>query len=117
MIVARVNSIKEETHTLMDLQDLEVLIINTMGEDTWNAIKYFTESKVEKLNNELLDKKEEAECDDSIIFNLRAGIRDEIEVLNELITYIDDSARLNRIKMITELHGIIQRLEDNEGYL
>jgi len=51
-LVSRVKSIKEETHNLMSLRDVENLVINTMGEDIWNAIMYFVEEDAEEKEYE-----------------------------------------------------------------
>ncbi|RXM68381.1 hypothetical protein [Clostridium tetani] len=116
MIVAKIKSIKEETHNLMEIRDLEDLVINTMGEDTWLAIMDFTQSKVEELEEEIKYLKEDSKSDDGQLYALRGGIRDEIDVIEKLTTKIKESKRLDRNLLIKELQGCIKRLENNEGY-
>lgn len=117
MIVARVNQIKQETTTLMDLRDLEAIVINTMGEDTWNAIMYFTEKRIGELEEDIRYTQSESKGDDHTMYCLRSGIREEIDSLEKLITKITEAKRLDRRAVLKELHGVIKRLEDNEGYL
>lgn len=117
MIVARVKQIKQETTTLMDLRDLEEIVINTMGEDTWNAIMYFTEEKIAELEEDISYTKAEERYADHTMYCLRSGISEEIEALEKLITKITEAKRLDRRAVLKELHGVIKRLEDNEGCL
>ncbi|QDY21953.1 hypothetical protein CGQ39_13625 [Clostridium botulinum] len=116
MIVARIKSLKEEPHNLMDIKDLEDLIINTMGEDTWLAIMDFTQSKVEELEEDIRYMENDSKSDDSTIYSLRLGIREEIETLEKLINKVNEAKRLDRRSVINELRGSIKRLENNEGY-
>ena len=116
MLVARVKQIKEETHTFMELKDLGEIVINTMGEDMWNAILYFTEKKTEELEEDIRYLKSDTRSDDNTIYSLRNGIREEIDTIKELIDKVDQAKRLDRRVVIKELQGIIKRLEGNEGF-
>lgn len=116
-MVIKAKSIKEESHSLLDIKDLENLVINTMGEDVWCAIMYFTEERI----NEIKEKSEYTEDDirsyDVDLTALRSGVSDEIQEVNKLVSYVNDSTRLNRAVIIEKLCGIKRRLTDNEGYI
>lgn len=116
MIVARIKSLKEETHTLTELRDLENIVINTMGEDTWIAIMDFTQDKVEELEEEIRYLKNDMKCDDGQLYALRAGVREEVDFMKSIMDKITETKRLDRKSIIENLQGIIRRLEDNEGY-
>ncbi|SHI91048.1 hypothetical protein SAMN05444401_1758 [Clostridium amylolyticum] len=116
MIVSRVKRLKEETVSLVELKDLEDAVITTMGEDVWNAIQYFAEEKALELEEEIKYLKEGSKCDDGHLYALRGGIRDEIDVIEKLITKVNEAQRLDRRSLTKELQGIVKRLENNEGY-
>jgi hypothetical protein len=116
-MVIKARSIKEESLSLLDIKDLEDLVINTMGEDVWNAIMYFTEEKIEETKESSDYSKEQIRDYDNSLYALRAGVRDEFNTIEKLGNYVNDISRLNRATIIEELKGIKRRLEDNEGYL
>ncbi|EPY2291002.1 hypothetical protein [Clostridium sporogenes] len=116
MFVARVKLLKEETYSLSRLDDLEDIIITTMGEDVWNAIMYFTETKIEELEKEIKYMETDPKNDDNTMYCLRSGVTEEIETIEKLINKIIEAKRLNRESIIKELKGVIKRLENNEGY-
>ncbi|NFC86283.1 hypothetical protein EXN13_00925 [Clostridium botulinum] len=116
MFVARIKLLKEETYGLSELKDLEDLVINTMGEDTWNAIMYFHESKIQELEESEVYVKEDIRDYDLSLTALRSGVNEEIEIIKKLINKVIEAKRLNRESIIKELKGIIRRLENNEGY-
>ena len=116
-MVIKVRSIKEESLSLLDIKDLEDLVINTMGEDVWCAIMYFTEEKIEETKESADYIKAEVKDYDASLYALRAGIRDEFNTVEKLCNYVNDTGRLNRATIIEELKGIKRRLEDNEGYI
>lgn len=117
MFTARVKSINEETHNLMELRDLEDLIINNMGEDTWNAIMYFHECKLEELKKSYEYSESDIKDYDISVSALRSGITDELEYVKKIIAYIKETKRINKLMLVEELKGVIRRLEDNEGYI
>ncbi|KRU24040.1 hypothetical protein VT91_36890 [Clostridium sporogenes] len=116
MLVARIKLFKEETHSLSELKDLEDLVINTMGEDVWNAIIYFYEAKIQELKESEAYVKEDIKDYDLSLTALRSGVNEEIEIIKKLINKVTEAKRLNRESIIKELKGIIKRLENNEGY-
>jgi hypothetical protein len=117
MFVAKVQSLKEETVTFTEMKDIEELVINTMGVDTWLAILHFTQERIEELEDEIIYAKDDVNSGDSSLYALRAGVRDEIDVIENLITKVTNSKRLDRRYLIKELNGAIKRLIDNEGYI
>lgn len=116
-LVIRARSIKEESHSLFDIKDLENLVINTMGEDVWCAIMHFTEEKIEENQEESKYTEDDIRSYDVDLTALRSGVSDEIQELNGLVSYVNDSTRLNRAIIIEKLCGIKRRLTDNEGYI
>ncbi|EJO5349349.1 hypothetical protein NRP93_003521 [Clostridium botulinum] len=116
MLVARIKLFKEETHSLSGLDDLEELVINTMGEDIWNAIMYFHEVKIGELEEYIRYMETDSKNDDLLLTALRSGVNEEIEIIKKLINKVTEAKRLNRESIIKELKGIIKRLENNEGY-
>lgn len=48
IMVIQANVVKKETYNIMSIDDLEELVVKTMGEDVWNAIMYFTYLKEEE---------------------------------------------------------------------
>ncbi len=116
MFVARIKLLKEETHSLSELKDLEDIIITTIGEDAWNAIMYFHESRIQELKESELYVKEDIKDYDLQLTALRSGINEEIETIEKLINKVIKAKRLNRESIIKELKGVIKRLYDNEGY-
>ncbi|EPY2274211.1 hypothetical protein ACXAUS_003105 [Clostridium sporogenes] len=116
MLVARIKLLKEETHSLSELKDLENIIITTMGEDVWNAIMYFHEVKIEELEKDIRYVETDSKNDDNTMYCLRSGVTEEIEAIKKLINKIIEVKRLNRESIIKELKGVIKRLENNEGY-
>ncbi|MCW6111904.1 hypothetical protein [Clostridium sporogenes] len=116
MIVARIKHIKEETYGLSELGDLEDIIITTMGEDVWNAIMYFHESKIQELKESEVYVKEDIKDYDLSLTALRSGINEEIETIKKLINKVNEAKRLDRRSLNNELRRIIIRLENNEGY-
>ncbi|MBY6879686.1 hypothetical protein EXN65_16850 [Clostridium botulinum] len=116
MIVARIKHIKEETYGLSELGDLEDIIITTMGEDVWNAIMYFHESKIQELEESEVYVKEDIKDYDLSLTALRSGVNEEIEIIKKLINKVNEAKRLDRRSLNNELRRIIIRLENNEGY-
>lgn len=116
-MVIRARSIKEESHSLLDIKDLENLVINTMGEDVWCAIMQFTEDKIDEIKESNDYSEEQIKDYDISLYALRGGIRDEFSTIEKLCNYVNDTGRLNRATIIEELKGIKRRLEDNEGYI
>ncbi|ACO86034.1 hypothetical protein [Clostridium botulinum] len=116
MFVARIKLLKEEIHSLSELKDLEDLVINTMGEDAWNAIMYFHESKIQELKESEVYVKEDIKDYDLSLTALRSGINEEIETIKKLINKVNEAKRLDRRSLNNELRRIIIRLENNEGY-
>ncbi|NFL75504.1 hypothetical protein FDB81_07130 [Clostridium sporogenes] len=116
MFVARIKLLKEETYGLSELGDLEDIIITTMGEDVWNAIMYFHESKIQELKESEAYVKEDIKDYDLSLTALRSGVNEEIEIIKKLINKVIEAKRLNRESIIKELKGVIKRLENNEGY-
>ncbi|AUN11228.1 hypothetical protein [Clostridium botulinum] len=116
MFVSRIKLLKEEIHSLSELKDLEDLVINTMGEDAWNAIMYFHESKIQELKESEVYVKEDIKDYDLLLTALRSGINEEIETIKKLINKVNEAKRLDRRSLNNELRRIIIRLENNEGY-
>lgn len=113
IVVARVTALKEETHNLMELKDLEDMVIRTMGEDTWNAIMIFMDEKILEVNDEATD---EIRGQDNHADVLRNGVKKELDVIDKLIEKINDAKRLSKSSIMEELGGIHKRLYENEGY-
>ncbi|EPY2286302.1 hypothetical protein ACXAT6_003563 [Clostridium sporogenes] len=116
MLVARIRHIKEETYGLLELGDLEDVIITTMGEDMWNAIMYFHESKIQELKESEVYVKEDIKDYDLSLTALRGGVTEELDNIDKLIDKINNCKRLDRRMLIKELDEISKRLYDNEGY-
>ncbi|EQB4336180.1 hypothetical protein ACYJ2V_000084 [Clostridium botulinum] len=116
MFVARIKLLKEETYGLSELGDLEDIIITTMGEDVWNAIMYFHESKIQELKESEVYVKEDIKDYDLSLTALRSGINEEIETIEKLINKVNEAKRLDRRSLNNELRRIIIRLKNNEGY-
>lgn len=114
IVVARVTALKEETHNLMELKDLEDLVIRTMGKDTWNAIMIFIDEKIQEVNGDAID--EIRGQDDSKLIALKSGVKQELDIIDKLIDKINEAKRLSKSSIIEELGGIHKRLYDNEGY-
>lgn len=114
IVVARVTALKEETHNLMELKDLEDLVIRTMGEDTWNAIMIFMDEKIQEVIDDAAD--EIRGQDDSKFVALQSRVKKELDVIDKLIDKINEAKRLNKSSIMEELGGIHKRLYENEGY-
>ncbi len=115
--VARVTKLKEETHNLTELRDLEELVIDTMGEDTWDAIMYFTEKRIEENKEESEYTKDAVLGYDTDLTALRGDVTYTIAALNDLTNYLNDTGRLNRNYLIEELRKMKGQLENSEGYM
>lgn len=114
MFVAEISSLKKETYSLMNFNDLEDLVINSMGVDAWNAIMYFHETEIEKLKENEVYVEDIKNYDTSLVA-LRSGITDEIDVISELVGKINNCKRLDRKMLIKELTSMKERLSNNEG--
>ena len=116
-IVARISTLKQETHNLMSIKDLEELVISTMGEDTWNAIMYFTEERIQEQKEEAEYDKEDILGYDTDLTALRSDVRDTLDGIEELIQYINDTKRLERSHISDELSRMKRQLTESEGYI
>lgn len=116
-MVIMANSSRRESHVVTSLRDIEDLVINTMGEDIWQAIMIFIDEDKEDLEETNDCIKEDIRDYDSSLHALRNGVRDEIQVINRLGNYVNSTNRINRAHIIQELEGISRRLIDNEGYV
>ncbi|MEG2411854.1 MAG: hypothetical protein RSB15_08940 [Clostridium sp.] len=115
-MVINATSFKKESYTIFGIRDLEDLVINTMGEDVWNAIMYFTEEKIELNQEESKYTEDDIRSYDVDLTALRSGVSYEVQELNRLVSYVNDSTRLNRAIIIEKICGVKRRLTENEGY-
>ncbi|MEG2289084.1 MAG: hypothetical protein RSC24_03895 [Clostridium sp.] len=115
-MVINATSFKKESYTIFSIRDLEDLVINTMGEDVWNAIMYFTEEKIELNQEENKYTEDDIRSYDVDLTSLRSGVSYEVQELSRLVSYVNDSTRLNRAIIIEKICGVKRRLTENEGY-
>lgn len=115
-MVITATSIKAETHTLLELRDLEDLIINTMGEDVWLAIMYFIEEKTEETEENNKYAEEDIRSYDVALTALRSDVQYALEEIEKLQSYTIETKRLNRDEISKRLTFMKRQLEDSEGY-
>lgn len=112
--VIKVKAIKEETHVIQELRDIEELVINTMGEDIWVLLMGLTQDKIDELEEEIKALKDDEISGDGTVYSLRSGIQDGLAGMEKLLSEIEGAQRLDRRRILKSLKSIIKGLENCE---